>query len=190
MEEAIAELLRASPRFDEAPDVFKRGTAAQLAQMPAHAALEQTFGIGRRNRARRNSLAARLKGLARRIRQDVEASKLTILELNSDMGPYRFKWLRSRVKDRPTLARVLIEAAEQLESSIDQSDFKLPRDIVLGVATILDQREAIIASALKGTVPRNRPIQLITDIASLLLVEPISVDAVRKIIARRVAEQG
>ena len=187
-EEAITELLRASPRFDEAPEVFKKGTAAQLAQMPAHVALERTFGVGRRNRARRNSLAARMKGLARRIRQDTEASHLTILELGSEAGPYRVKWLRGRVKNRPTLARVLIEAAEQLESAIDQPDIKLPRDVVLGVATILDQREAIIASALKGGVRKNRPIQLIADISSLLLEEPISVDAVRKMIARRAEE--
>ena len=189
-EEAIAQLLRASPRFDVAPEVFKKGTAAQLAQMPADVALEQTFGVGRRNRARRNSLAARMKGLARRIRQDAEASNLTILELDSGAGPYRVKWLRGRVKNRPTLARVLIEAAEQLESAIDQPDIKLPRDVVLGVATILDQREAIIASALEGAVRKNRPVQLIAEISSLLLGEPISVDAVRKIIARRAEEQS
>jgi hypothetical protein len=188
-EEAITELLRASPRFDEAPEVFKKGTAAQLAQMPAQVALEQTYGVGRRNRARRDSLAARMKGLARRIRHDPEASNLTILELAFDAGPYRVKWLRGRVKNRPTLARVLIEAAEQLESAIDQPDVKLPRDIILGVATILDQREAIIASALEGAVRRSRPIQLIADISSLLLAQPISVDAVRKIVARRVEER-
>jgi hypothetical protein len=59
---------------------------------------------------------------------------------------------------------------------------------VLGVATIHGQREAIIASAMKGGVRKNRPIQLIADISSLLLEEPISVDAVRKMIARRAEE--
>ncbi len=190
----LVRLLRADPamkRIGErlmdagASKAFVRGLEVQFTRIPKEIEAALRWGTGSANRSRRTALAKKFRKLAKQAGRDPDAKVLTLLRLDDDAGPYRVTWVWSRAANRPTVSRVLEEAAEQLEIARNSVEtVKWTRDVVLGVAGILDERFEIVARVTGKRLATRRPLVEIAAIASVLLDRQIAPSAVKKILDR------
>lgn len=144
----------------------------------------------RGERERRRRLARRARDLAHRLDRDVDGRQLTIDELLDRPGEYRIAWAFGQIREfpRPTIARALIEAAEQLEQNPSwlRHKPKMPRDLVLAVTDVIDRRLRAVA-ACGGTVRRKRPIAAIAAISSVLHGQRVTPIQVRHFVNRAIS---
>ena len=168
-----------------ASETFVRGAVRQLAGLPVGLReRDRHLGTDTENRKRRTATAKRLRNLARALDRDPEATRLTILNLDDDEGLYRVEWLWGLHNRRPTIARVLVEAAELLETARGFGTVHLTSDTILGVAQILRERRAVIESVTGKRLTWRSPNKDIASIAGVLLGKRVTAAAVRKLIQR------